>query len=210
LHIQTITCQTGDVDFEFIADRPVLDFLSTVAERGTSDEEKLRSEKDLADWIKQSGIVDTAPPVTKRALEDAKAIREAMFRLVAALINHQTPNPADRALVNAAAEGSPPLLRLDDDGLHRSGDSDAVLAVLARDCLDLFDSPDRAALRWCADANCTRAFVDRSRGQRRRWCGMKGCGDRAKAAAYRRRRRTALGNETAARNTARQPNPVRH
>jgi predicted RNA-binding Zn ribbon-like protein len=208
LHILTITCQTGDVNFEFIADRPVLDFLSTVAARGTSDEEKLRSEKDLADWIKQSGIVDTAPPVTKQALEDAKAIREAMFRLVAALINHQTPNPADRALVNAAAEVSPPLLRLDDDGLHRSGDADAVLAVLARDCLDLFDSPDRAALRWCADANCTRAFIDRSRGQRRRWCGMKGCGDRAKAAAYRRRRRTALGNDTAAHNTARQPNPV--
>lgn len=196
------------MNFEFIADRPVLDFLSTVAARGTSDEEKLRSEKDLADWIKQSGIVDTAPPVTKQALEDAKAIREAMFRLVAALINHQTPNPADRALVNAAAEVSPPLLQLDDDGLHRSGDADAVLAVLARDCLDLFDSPDRAALRWCADANCTRAFIDRSRGQRRRWCGMKGCGDRAKAAAYRRRRRTALGNDTAAHNTARQPNPV--
>lgn len=196
------------MNFEFIADRPVLDFLSTVAARGTSDEEKLRSEKDLADWIKQSGIVDTAPPVGKQTLEDAKAIREAMFRLVAALINHQTPNPADRALVNAAAEVSPPLLRLDDDGLHRSGDADAVLAVLARDCLDLFDSPDRAALRWCADANCTRAFIDRSRGQRRRWCGMKGCGDRAKAAAYRRRRRTALGNDTAAHNTARQPNPV--
>ena len=198
------------MNFEFIADRPVLDFLSTVAERGTSDEEKLRSEKDFADWIKQSGILDTAPPVTKQALEDAKAIREAMFGLVAALINHQTPNPADRALVNAAAEVSPPLLRLDDDGLHRSGNADAVLAVLARDCLDLFDSPDRAALRWCADANCTRAFIDRSRGQRRRWCGMKGCGDRAKAAAYRRRRRTALGTETAARGTGPQPNPVRH
>jgi predicted RNA-binding Zn ribbon-like protein len=160
------------VNFEFIADRPVLDFLSTVAERGTSDDEKLQSEQDLADWIKQSGILDTAPPVTKQALEDAKAIREAMFRLVAALINHQTPNPADRALVNAAAEVSPPLLRLDDDGLHRSGDADAVLAVLARDCLDLFDSPDRAALRWCGDANCTRAFIDRSRGHRRRWSGM--------------------------------------
>src|SRR4029453_8711238 len=106
----------------FIADRPVLDFLSTVAARGTSDEEKLRSEKDLADWIKQSGIVDPALPVTKQTLEDAKAIREAMFRLVAALINRQTPNPTDRALVNAAAEVSPPLVRLADDGLHRPGD----------------------------------------------------------------------------------------
>jgi len=195
------------VHFEFIADRPVLDLLSTIAERGTRDDEKLQSEQNLASWIEQSGIVDTAPPVTNQALERAKALREAMFRLVASLIEHQTPSATDRALVNAAAEASPPLLRLDDDGLHRYGDVDAVLALFARDCLDLFDSPDRAALRWCADPNCTRPFIDRSRGQRRRWCGMKGCGDRAKAAAYRRRRRTALDNETA-QNTTRQPNPV--
>ena len=192
-----ITGQTHDVYFEFIADRPVLDFLSTIAERGTRDEEKLRSAQDLTDWIEQSGIVDTAPPVTQHALERGKALREAMFRLVAALINHQTPSVTDRALINAAAEASPPLLRLDDDGLHRYGDTDAVLALLARDCLDLFDSPERAALHWCADATCTRPFIDRSRGQRRRWCGMKGCGDRAKAAAYRRRHRTLLDNEAA-------------
>jgi predicted RNA-binding Zn ribbon-like protein len=195
------------VDYEFIADRPVLDFLSTVAERGTRDEEKLQSEQDLADWIEQSGIVDTAPPVTQQALERGKALREAMFRLVATLIDHETPSAADRALVNAAAEASPPYLRLDDAGLHRYGDTDAVLALLARDCLDLFDSPDRAALRWCADPTCTRPFIDRSRGQRRRWCGMKGCGDRAKAAAYRRRRRTALDGRTA-QDTVRQPSPA--
>jgi predicted RNA-binding Zn ribbon-like protein len=196
LPTQTITCQTGDVRFEFIADRPVLDYLSTIAERGTSDDEKLESEQDLADWLVQSGIVDTAPPVTQQTLERGKALREAMFRLVATLINHQNASATDRALVNAAAEFPPPLLRLEDDKLHRYGDIDAVFAFLARDCLDLFDGPDRAALRWCADATCTRAFIDRSRGQRQRWCGMKGCGDRAKAAAYRRRRRTALGNET--------------
>ena len=188
LHTQTITCQTGDVRFEFIADRPVLDYLSTIAERGTSDDEKLRSEQDLADWIVQSGIVDTAPPVTQPTVERGKALREAMFRLIATLINHQTASEADRTLVNLAAEAPPPALRLDDNGLHRYGDADAVFALLARDCLDLFDSPDRAALRWCADGNCTRVFIDRSRGHRRRWCGMKGCGDRAKAAAYRRRR----------------------
>jgi predicted RNA-binding Zn ribbon-like protein len=73
--------------------------------------------------------------------------------------------------------------------VHRTGNLDAVLAVLARDCLELHDSDDRRVLRWCADEHCTRAFIDRSRGARRRWCGMRGCGDRAKAAAYRRRRR---------------------
>ncbi|MGH1526542.1 CGNR zinc finger domain-containing protein [Leifsonia sp. L25] len=31
--------------------------------------------------------------------------------------------------------------------------------------------------------DCTRPFLDVSRASNRRWCGMSGCGDRAKAAA---------------------------
>jgi predicted RNA-binding Zn ribbon-like protein len=175
--------------FDFIADRPVLDFLPTLAARGTADEEKLRSEQDLADWSLASGLVDAAPAVTAADLVRARELREAMFRLVADLIEERPSDPADRALVNAAAAPPPPTLQLDDEGLHRFGSIDAVLAALARDCLDLHASPDRTSLHWCADDTCTRPFVDRSRGQRRRWCGMKGCGDRAKAAAYRRRQR---------------------
>lgn len=177
--------------FDFIiADRPVLDFLPTLASRGTVNEEKLRTGRDLADWAVQSGIVDVAPRIQPGDLDRAKALREALFRMVAALIENRPADPDDRELANTAAAAAPPVPRLDDDGLHRVGDLDAVLAVLARDCLDLYASPDKAALHWCADTSCTRPFVDRSRGQRRRWCGMKGCGDRAKAAAYRRRARS--------------------
>lgn len=180
------------MQFDFIADRPVLDLLPTLAARGTVNEEKLRTEQDLADWIVESGLVDVAPRVTPADLERARVLREALFRLVAALIEERTPDAADQALVNAAAVAPPPVLSLDNDGLHRVGDFDAVLAALARDCLDLHASPDRASLHWCDDQTCTRPFIDRSRGQRRRWCGMKGCGDRAKAAAYRRRQRQSV------------------
>lgn len=187
-----ITSQDGDVEFEFIADRPVLNFLPTIAARGTVDEEKLRTSRNLADWAVQSGIVDVAPRIQPGDLDRAKALRATLFRMVAALIEKQPADPDDCALVNAAAAAAPPVPRLDDDGLHRVGDLDAVLAVIARDCLDLYASPDKTALHWCADNTCTRPFIDRSRGQRRRWCGMKGCGDRAKAAAYRRRQRATF------------------
>ncbi|MBM0232784.1 ABATE domain-containing protein [Micromonospora sp. STR1_7] len=176
--------------FEFIADRPVLDFVPTVSERGHADVEQLTAPEDFADWAVQAGIVERPPRVDDAGLRQAKDLREAMFRLVQALIDGTAAATADRELVNEAAAGPLPTLRLDDDGVHRRGDMDAVLAVLARDCLELHASDDRHALRWCADEHCTRAFVDRSRGSRRRWCGMRGCGDRAKAAAYRRRRRT--------------------
>lgn len=179
--------------FEFIADRPVLDFVSTVAGRGTTDEEKLRTPADLAAWAQQSGIVEDVGPVTKD-LRHARAVREAIFRLLTALIDQVPPSASARAVVNRAAAQPGPQLRLDEAGrLHRTGGVDALLAALAADCLDLFASPDRSGLHWCTDERCTRPFLDRSRGHRRRWCGMKGCGDRAKAAAYRERQRQAAG-----------------
>lgn len=175
------------MQFEFIADRPVLDFVATVAERGSTDVEHLTSPADLSRWITQSGLVDDAPTVGEAELRRARTLRDAAFRLIQALIDGGDTDPVDRALTNGAAARPLPHLQLTANGVHRTGDVDAVLALLARDCVDLHDSPDRFALRWCADDRCTRPFVDRSRGGRRRWCGMRGCGDRAKAAAYRRR-----------------------
>ena len=174
--------------FEFISDRPSLDFVATVAERGTTDLEKLRSADDLAQWIAQSHIVQNRPAVTNDQLQRALAVREGIFGLLQALIDGRPTRSVDRSLVNRAADQPGPSIQLSRTGTLVVGDVDAVLAVLARDCLSLFDSPDRQALRWCASPRCTRPFIDRSRGQRRRWCDMKGCGDRAKAAAYRRRR----------------------
>jgi predicted RNA-binding Zn ribbon-like protein len=185
-----VTCQDGDVQFELIADRPVLDFVATVAERGSSDVEYLRSPADLADWVGQAGLVDRRPTVTHADLAEARRARDAMFRLVAARIAGETPSGSDRLLVNDLAARPGPRVSLSRDGhIRRRGDVSAVLAELARDCLTLYAGRDGDDLRWCADARCTRPFVDRSRGHRRRWCGMKGCGDRAKAATYRARRR---------------------
>nr|WP_272918512.1 CGNR zinc finger domain-containing protein [Nocardiopsis alba] len=45
------------------------------------------------------------------------------------------------------------------------------------------------ALKECGRPDCTRLYLDRSRGARRTWCGMDECGNRVKAAAYRARRR---------------------
>lgn len=176
--------------FEFIADRPSLDFVATVAERGTTDLDKLCSADDLAEWVQESGIVQGRPAVTSAQLHQALVMREAIFGLLRALIDGEPVRSADRILVNRAAAQPGPSVQLSKVGtVRRRGDVDSVLAVLARDCLNLFDSPDRHSLHWCADPRCTHPFIDRSRGQRRRWCDMKGCGDRAKAAAYRRRHR---------------------
>jgi predicted RNA-binding Zn ribbon-like protein len=176
--------------FHFFDDRPVLDFLATIAERGTTDEEKLETGADLARWATESGLTQDVLVVADGELAAAVELREAAYRLLGARIDATAPTDADRELVNAAARRPPPAPQLGADRtLTRSGTLEAVLAALARDCVELAAGPEGDLLRRCDDPKCTRLFLDRSRGGRRRWCDMKGCGDRAKAAAYRRRRR---------------------
>jgi predicted RNA-binding Zn ribbon-like protein len=180
------------VEFSFVAARPVLDFVATVSERGTTHHDQLSRPQDLAEWVAESGLTDDPVSVTDQELTAAVAVREALFGLVTSLIDRAECRPEHRELVNLTAARSRPVLRLDDSGrVSRSGGLDAVLALLATDCLDLFDGPDRLALHWCAADRCTRPFLDRSRGGRRRWCEMRSCGDRMKAAAYRERQRMA-------------------
>jgi predicted RNA-binding Zn ribbon-like protein len=128
--------------------------------------------------------------VSDTDLVEAKRLREALFAVITAWTQRSAPADRHRRIVNAAAAMNPPTPSLTRNGhVRRDGDVHSVLALLARDAIDLANSPDLALVRWCADPSCTRPFLDRSRGHRRRWCGMRGCGDRAKAAAYRRRRR---------------------
>jgi predicted RNA-binding Zn ribbon-like protein len=184
-----VTCQTGDVQHEFVTGNLALDFVATVAERGTTRLEHLGAPADLAEWIAQAGIVDDSVAVTPAGLERAKVVREALFALVEAAIDGEPAPREALRVVNEAAAAPPPTPALEDAALHREGDLDAVLSALARAALELLGGPERARVKWCAGEGCTRPFVDRSRSGRRRWCGMAGCGDRAKAAAYRARQR---------------------
>jgi predicted RNA-binding Zn ribbon-like protein len=186
------------VPFELIAGRISLDFVATVSERGTTDLDHLSTPADLVDWIEVADLTDRRLSATTADLEEARKLRESLFAVVTSWTQQSSPPERHRKIVNASAAMAPPTLVLTKDGqVSRDGNVSSVLAALARDALDLADSPDRELVRWCADPNCTRPFVDQSRGRRRRWCGMRGCGDRAKAAAYRRRRRQHPSTNTA-------------
>jgi predicted RNA-binding Zn ribbon-like protein len=50
---------------------------------------------------------------------------------------------------------------------------------------------DFSAVRACEGHRCTLVFADHTRGRARRWCSMGVCGNRAKVAAHRKRRRDA-------------------
>jgi predicted RNA-binding Zn ribbon-like protein len=179
------------VSFAISSGNLALDFVGTLGERRTTRTEHLHDGADVARWLVEAGVLDEPPTTDDATLPEALALREALFVVVEHLLDEPgavLPRP-ELDVVNGAAAGPLPTLALRADrSLARSGSWRAGLAAVARDGLALVD-PGDAALKWCADPTCTHPFLDRSRGHRRRWCDMAGCGDRAKAAAYRARRR---------------------
>ena len=177
--------------FLFASGNLALDFVGTLNERRTTRVENLNDGGDVAAWLVGAGVLDTPPETDPDTLAEAVALREALFVVVERLIDE--PDSAlpssELDVVNAAAASPPPAVALRGDrSLARTGSWRSGLSAVARDGLALVDVGD-AELKWCADASCTHPFLDRSRGHRRRWCEMAGCGDRAKAAAYRARKR---------------------
>jgi predicted RNA-binding Zn ribbon-like protein len=177
------------VQFEFIAGHVALDFVATVAERTTTRWERLRDPADLAEWLADAGILDSPPPVTDADLQAARQLREALYAYVAYLTGGPVPPAEVRRILNRHATTGDVTLRLDQRWqLRRTGDVRSALGAITREALLLGQDDRRNAIRWCAGTACTRPFLDRSHGRRRRWCGMSTCGDKAKAAAYRARR----------------------
>jgi predicted RNA-binding Zn ribbon-like protein len=64
-----------------------------------------------------------------------------------------------------------------------------ALSTVTRLAVELLGGPDVPLLKECGNPECTRIYIDRSRGMRRQWRGMESCGNRIKAAAYRARKR---------------------
>lgn len=169
-----------------VAGNAALDFVGTVSERGTRNEEGLDSGATLGRWYVEAGLVDRVPPVSEPDLNRARELREHLFDVVTALLEG-TPIPErSRLALNRVASQQGPINSVGPDGRRvRRGDAAACLAAVAQAGVALVDPTDGAILKLCADDLCTHPFLDRSRAKARRWCDMETCGDRAKVRRYR-------------------------
>jgi len=181
-----------DAPFAFRSDRLSLDFAATrmFREPPQRARELLPRPQALADWVRAAGLLDSPPSgVGAAVLADAIAVREAIYAAACALLAGEPPDGATIALLNAHAAGRPVTVALRPDGsLVRGGSLRQAVTSLARDAVELLGGEDAGRVRRCARTGCTRLFVDRTRGRTRVWCGMRECGNRVNAAAYRRRR----------------------
>jgi predicted RNA-binding Zn ribbon-like protein len=156
-------------------------------------------------WAQQVGLLSDGeaqqllqgashrPEDAAAILERAIDLREAMYRTFSAVAGNRPVEAADIALLNKWLKNAQGQLQLvtTDTGFtwQWAGDGTSLRQMLwpiARSAAELLVSEDLNQVKECADdRGCGWLFLDTSRNQRRRWCSMESCGNRAKVRRHR-------------------------
>jgi len=161
----------------------------------------MTSDGDVAAWLAAHGMLHGASADAEARCEDgldrAREVRTALRLLVDATASGWGPDPdAVEVLNTVLLSRVVPVLEVGPDGLrvgHRHvGDAvDSALALLVEPILSQLADGRPGRFRVCANDRCRWTFFDSSPTGRRRWCDMRSCGNRAKAARHRARLQAA-------------------
>jgi len=182
-----------------------LDFADTVDWR-TSKHSKdgLVGYGDLVIWSHKRGVIDQFEAnrlmeiarTDKRAvgivLNQAKILREAMYRIFSAAAHGKRANPDDVSILNTYLGRAMAKMEVQmTEYGYRLGWcteelTDKMLYPIAKSAADLLTSEYLTRVRECAneEEGCGSMFLDYSKSHSRRWCSMKSCGNKAKSRTY--------------------------
>lgn len=192
---------------EMVGGALCLDFANTVNSRIATAHDYLGSYGDLLGWAAKAGALDgeeaallaaTAeqqPEEASAALEEARALRETIYRVFSSTAAGAQPSQEDLAALwqryaEAIAQARPHLaagaVTL---AWSRGEDLRTVLWPVAYSAGELLRSAEMRRVKECP--GCGWLFVDTSKNGSRRWCSMYTCGTRDKMRRYHRRARTS-------------------
>lgn len=183
-----------------LADHPALDLLNTEAGSGTLYVDYWTCAGDVLHWLERCGIdAGMAADAGSKAslLGDARALRAAARELVERRKKGERGNPEPLNSYLAALQ-SIPVLEWDElaDSAPRllrrlpTPSPAQALGLLAESVASLLAEGDFDLVRQCEHPDCVLWFYDRTKSHRRRWCSMALCGNRHKAAEFRKRTRS--------------------
>ena len=189
---------------DFVAGALSLDFLNTVGGiRSGAHQDKLETYRDLLDWAvlargltkpdadRLAALAERDPAQAAKELAAAKAFREALHAVFSAHMHSGAAPKGAVAHVNAEIGRALSHARLARDGEHYVWTWDAIDALdaplwaVARDAGELLTKGPLERLTECASDTCGWFFLDTTKNRSRRWCDMKGCGNRDKVRRYR-------------------------
>ena len=195
------------VDHIFLGGHPAIDFLNTAFAPDGRLVETIGDGDAFLNWLTGAGLVQkaSAPRIRRRlgskcldlAATDARKLREwartwlERWRLSPAgeytqelsRLNELLGREACYHEVIVTKEGLRVLEREQLDSV------DALLALVARSIAALIAEEHASLIKHCAGSGCTLWFLDRTKRHGRLFCSAALCGNRAKVAAFRERRR---------------------
>jgi predicted RNA-binding Zn ribbon-like protein len=136
----------------------------------------------------------------KAAWSEAIALRAALRTGAERIVAGEDPGPGMARAVNRVLALAPVRSRLVREGgrwVTRTEPPTAapvgLLLPVAQSAAWLLEHGDPSLVRRCDGPRCVLLFYDSTKNRSRRWCSMEGCGSRAKAAAYYRRKQRGRG-----------------
>lgn len=192
--------------FPVVGNHLSLDFVNTEIVENGVPKDLLTSPADLAAWAVAVKLLElplaeelaanwqSAPRA--KEFQHVLQFRSVLHELVVSLARGKSVTPSALNAINAqlressgysevlpAEEGFTKCLRLD---IHRPVQ---LLAPVAEAAADLLCFGELALVKKCENEECVLYFYDHTKNHSRRWCSMKGCGNRAKVAAFYQRQR---------------------
>ena len=184
--------------------------LADVADAPLHAGDALRDFDTFVWWLECAAVLDAerAQGIRRRALQqpsgaaatliDARRVRATLRVLAergtaAPQVRFDALSEINRVLGRSAGTRR---VELRPDGSYARafvpvGDAFAGLMIpIVESAADAMILGELGRVRRCADSRCPRVFFDRTKNGRRRWCDMATCGNRAKAARHRARRKS--------------------
>ena len=189
--------------FEWSGGHPALDLVNTLDERPSPTPiENLATYQDLTRFAALAGLIDRRTAARLQRLDSrsgshvvkrARKLREHLHDVLAAANSGRPARQADLDALSAAiqaAHAAQTLVSSPSPGLANRRWSPALAheiplhaCSLAIECL-LVDE-ERKRIRKCGASDCDVYYLDTSKGRRRQWCSMQGCGNREKQRRWR-------------------------
>ena len=203
-----MTPTEADIAPFLIAEHPALDLLNSRCAPWGEEIEWLGDGGALLAWLQAAGLItaqdahgfigqepqlelDTVATQARQLREQFRAIIDqvagapfpaALFHLCTPL-NQLLADDIQRQELKVSPQEQLLLA-----GQRRYTNPSQLLLPLAQAMAELITSPELLRVKQCQGQGCTLWYLDNSKNQRRRWCSMSVCGNRAKAAAHRARK----------------------
>lgn len=179
-----------------LGDHLAMDLLNTQARSNDEDIEYWNSGDDVLRWLERCGVVSTSGDkaiAPTELLTQAVALRTAARRLI---VQCKQGEIGDVSALNDYLHAylSAPHLERDSGGnlmLTRTACGEEVASLLgpvAEAVAQLLVEGNFSLIKQCEHPDCILWFYDRTKAHKRRWCSMALCGNRYKAAQFRKRR----------------------